>query len=130
MKKYLKWVHTFSKSSGSERSRMKSELLQGIRNFVSKGSNKGEDLYKLLNSGDTEFVGFIPEISYFRDYGKGKDLEALYVHDFGGPALIYKLKHSPALIIASPTLRFNDSYLLDAKLNLKTIDRDIVGVTD
>lgn len=130
MKRYLSWVYTFSKSSASERGRMKDELLAGIRNFVAGKTNKGDDLYKLLKSGDAEFVGFIPEISYFRDHGRGKDLEAIYVHPFGGPTLLYKMKHAPALIIANPTLRFNDSFLRDAKLNLKSIDGNIVGITD
>ena len=129
MKKYLSWVYTFSKSSSIERERMRSELLKGIRDYVT-GNNQSEELYKLLKSGDAEFIGFIPEISYFRDHGRGKDLEAMYVHPFGGPTLLYKMKHSPALIIASPTLRFNDSFLRDAKLNLKSIDGNILGVTD
>lgn len=130
MKRYLNWVYTFSNSTSSERAKMKEELLKGIRNFITESNNRSDDLYKLLKSGDAEFVGFIPEISYFRESGHGQNLKALFVHPFGGPTLLFKMKHAPALIIASPTIRLNDSFLRDAKLNLKSIDDNILGITD
>lgn len=126
IKKYLSWVYTFSKATAKERGRIREILLEGIKNF--KGRKKGTDIYSYLRGVEVELVGFVPNIEYFKEKGASDEMEALFTHTFGGPTLLYKHKDYPILILASPTLRFNDSYLRDAKKNV--MKNEILGITD
>lgn len=121
----LSWVNTFYKSSETERRKFKKMLLEGIAKFP----GSGQDLYNALtNPRMTEFVGFMSNIEYFKEKGIPEDLHAKWVHPFGGPTLVYHYKNAPALIIASPSLRYNDSFLNDTHKNEKM--SSIIGITD
>lgn len=141
-RKILDWVKTFSKANPSERTRMKRLLLEGILHFhpEQKINEIGKDYKKenalsrdfhsgLIDRSKTEFVGFTIGLEYFKENGGDKEShEALFVHPFGGPMLVYKIKDLPALIVTGPSLRFNHTHVKEISLN-KYLDA-VLGVTD
>jgi hypothetical protein len=88
-----------------------------VENFV-------KDLEK---ENGVDFVGFIPKIEYIKDKGTKMQLEALWQHGFGSPALLYAHKELPMLIIAGPNLMFNDSIVNNIKENL--YNDKVCGIT-
>lgn len=127
---FLSWVETFSFATVGEKKKILQNILNSIKNYKYRGEDTGEELYEYLKSNDAEFIGFVPHVGYFRidDKYNVRQRNPLFVHPHGGPALMYKMKRFPAIIVTAGTLRFNDSYINDAKDNKKL--NDVEGLTD
>lgn len=128
----LPWVDTVMNAGSKARTRLKNKILESLKYVGAKWSKSSpkkvlkydsqmEDLVSLLKSGDVEFIGFNPIIPYIKEKGPKEDLLAYWNHPHGLPSLLYKHKRLPMLIIASPTIRFNDSLLneIDANHNMR-----------
>jgi hypothetical protein len=124
VKEFLNWCLIFIKSSPQQRKAMKQVLLDGIAEY----SEEGKKYAKWLESSQCQFIGFAVNVQYIKENGDIKEREALWVHPFGGPVLLYKHKRLPMLIMSSPSLEFNDSHIKKAKMNNYT--QTIEGITD
>lgn len=114
----LDWVKTFIKSTPSQRRQFRDVLIKGLREFKINNENAGEVLVKALNDkSQLEFVGFGVNMSYIFENHAPPYNEAVMVHPFGGPTLIYKYKNFPAYLVTSPSLRHNKSHIAEMKEN-------------
>lgn len=133
----LEWVENLLASNPKQRNSLKNTILDGIKHYkakwrrrnstgkdeldvgydLSKLNPDGMDLHKLLKSGDVEFIGFCPDVAYIKEKGPAKHLEVPWLHQFGTPALLYKIKKYPALLIAAGNIRFNASALSEIDAN-------------
>jgi len=84
---------------------------------LAKLNPTGVELHKLLKSGDVEFIGFCPDVPYIKEKGPAKHLEVPWLHQFGTPALLYKIKKYPALLITAGNIRYNASALSEIDAN-------------
>lgn len=124
VKEFLDWCLIFIKSSSSQRRKMREVLLNGISEY----SEEGQKYVKWLRGSECQFIGFAVNVQYIKEDGGPKEKEALWVHPFGGPVLLYKHKRLPMLIMSSPSLEFNNSHIKKAKMNNYT--QSIEGITD
>lgn len=124
IKERLSWLPIFMNSKIEEKEQMKKILLEGI----SKYSDEGRKYANWLNSSECDLIGYGVNSRYIKEKGSKEEVEALWVHPFGGPTLVYKHKSLPMLITTSPTLEFNDSHIKKAKLN--GYYESIIGITD
>lgn len=122
------WMTTFLNASSRARRRMVESVLDGIQYFNAKWkkvseSEKGIPQYELKSMDkaikqfykdlkkekNVKLVGVSPEITYMKVDGNKTQLEALWEHKFGSPALLYAHDELPMLILAGPSIMFNDS---------------------
>lgn len=104
--------------------------LEGVTEYkvVSKDSACEKLARDLKNENGFELIGFTDQITYIKENGPNDHLEAIWEHPFGSPALLYKVKGLPALIIAGPDIDFNDSMRNKIKSNSATRTKTF-GVT-
>ena len=114
VKDYLPWVALMTKVPKSERLRWVRLVLDGIRSYRSKSEQKSTWLSDVLASGEFETVGFAANVSYVKLDGNATEMSALYVHPWGTPTLLLKHKRLPVTIMASPSMRYDDSLLAEA----------------
>lgn len=130
IKEYLTWVWDLIKSKASHRKEARTLAEDAVKNFK-KGnpSKEGDTLCSQLKK-DFEFIGFAPNISYIKEKGPKDQLEALWVHPFSVPTLLYKHKKLPYLVLVNGNLDFNNTRLSDIKQNA-SLDglENILGIT-
>lgn len=114
----LSWVKQIIKMPVRERKKLRKLCLKGIKLFKKgKESAEGDEVERFLKD-DCEFIGFAVNISYVMENSKHDDeLEALYVHPFSGPTLLYKVKNTPMLVVANENLNYNKSSLQNIEMN-------------
>lgn len=138
-KEYLDWVYTFLEASPEERKNMRQCLLEGLK-YYEKGrrynrkseireTEKGRELYKFFNSKNVTLIGFCPRIEYILEKSTDDDkCKAIFEHKFGGSSLLFASNDSPVLFLTAPSLRFNDSHIMDSLDN--EFPYEILGITD
>lgn len=121
---YLSWANVLASSPEKYRKEMRAMILEEIKHFSEHGeghpdTTAGEALYAELKNPDLwEFVGFAPTIKYIRETAPTKEeLEALWVHPWGLPALIFKHKKLCVFIMTHPGMRFDKSYPDEMEIN-------------
>lgn len=111
----LNWAKLLLKSSISFRKDMANTILNDISRFNStdgKPTKEGLALAKELSDPKKyELIGFIPFISYIKVSGSSEAVKPVYIHPFGHYTLLFYKKKSCELVIVSPGIRFNESYL-------------------
>lgn len=136
----LSWVDTVLDSSEGARTRLKRVVIDGIKKFNAKwrknsdmvGTDKNAlEFAKMLESGEVQFIGFVPNVQYIKEKGNKEELEAIWKHNLGTPGLLFAMKNLPALIIAGPEIRFNKSVIsqIDANRNLPVAYESVEGIT-
>lgn len=139
----LSWVDTVLDAAPAARRKLKEAVIEGIKLFNANWRKKNEEfelvgtspearaLYKTITSGEVEFIGFAPNIHYIKESGKDDELSAIWQHAFGVPALLFKHKKLPMLLIVGPEIRFNRSVLteIDANKHLGLTYEGIRGIT-
>lgn len=128
---YLSWVDVFIQATVKRRREWVNSILDGIRSFNSKSGKptpEGETFADtLMNRSEFELIGVCPNIMYIKADGAKEDLNAIYVHPFGSPTLLYKHKKTCALVIAGPGIRFNDSVVREISFN--QYNEQVLGIT-
>lgn len=142
----LMWLDTLLASTKAERSAMKRGLLEGIKHYGAKITQKALDkvkwhkdfpelidtswevekldsdaeaLYKDLKAEvKWQFIGFAPNTMYVKEKGPEEEMGAVWVHPYAVPALVYKHKSLPIIIYASPTIELDKSVLEEIDANL------------
>ena len=121
---YLSWTQVLARAPEKFRKDLREQLLQEIKKFSEKGeghedTSAGIALYGELKDANLwEFVGFGPSLHYIKETAPSKDeLEALWIHPWGAPALIFKHKRLPLFIMTHAGMRFNKSYLEEMREN-------------
>lgn len=132
----LSWVKNMVFSKVSHRKESRKIALEGILHHVGgKPTKEMKELVELLSSDAVEFIGFIPSVSYIKEKSSFKDeLQAMFVHPFSSPTLLYKLKDSPVLLITNGNLDFNNSVLCKISENkynedIKNLEGGVLGIT-
>jgi hypothetical protein len=132
----LSWVKNMVFSKTTHRKRSKEVALEGILHHIDgKVTKKMDELVTILKSDEVEFIGFIPSVSYIKENSSSKDeLQAMFVHPFSSPTLLYKMRDIPVLLIANGNLDFNDSVLCKISENkynedIQKIAQAILGIT-
>ena len=115
---YLTWVHVMVKSSPERRAQWVKTVLDGIKSYRgSAKQNPSEEKEKqwlsdvLQDESKFELMGFAPNQAYIKHDGSAHELDALWIHPWGSPALVYKHRKLPILIIAGPSMRKDESIL-------------------
>ena len=136
------WVTVLINAPQKARTKVRKSVLDGMKYFRAKWQKIGtkpED-FKLISLNKEveqfvkslekqtglDFVGFVPDITYIKETGSQDQLDVLWEHPFGSPALLYAHKELPVLIIAGPDIMFNDSIV--KSLN-KYRDVPLKGIT-
>ena len=132
----LSWVKNMVFSKVSHRKASREVALEGILHHVGgKPTKEMKQLVELLKSDEVELIGFIPSVSYIKENSSFKDeLQAMFVHPFSSPTLLYKLKDKPVLLVVNGNLDFNNSVLCKISENkynedIKNLEGSILGIT-
>ena len=131
----LTWVKNLIFSSLKFRKETKEIALEGILQHIGGEETPEMKEFLVFLKKEAEFIGFIPSVSYIKEKSSHKEeLEAMFVHPFSVPTLLYKIKNRPALIIVNVNLSFNDSVLCKISENkynedIKNLERNVLGIT-
>ena len=128
--KTLTWAIQMLQMKVSQRTKTRKLCLDHIENFKrGKPSDEGTTLVESLKK-DFQFIGFSPNVYYIKEKGPANDLNVMWVHPFSTPALLFKHKKLPCLLITNGNIEFNSSRLKKIKANngLDNLD-DILGIT-
>ena len=108
----LTWVRDLLSFPVSARKKVRRIILKGILNFKKgKPSQEANEFIDGLKKNG-QFIGFATNVSYvMEDSPNDEELNALWVHPFSEPTLLYKLKGLPVLIVTNPNIEYNDSVL-------------------
>lgn len=124
----LSWPEVVSRASKGEKEKLKDMIVEGIRDHRSKSNPKEKKnfapsrketrwLSDLVSDGrEFEVVGFAanaPYINIDKDYG---DTQPIWVHPWGVPTLLLKLKGNPAMMMVGPAIRLNENFLGDRSM--------------
>lgn len=126
----LTWCYQLVKSTRGHRQKAKRLALNAIKHFKKgEASKEGDELAKELKE-NYEFIGFIPSVSYVKEKGTKKDLQAIWVHPFSTPTLLYKHKKLPVLVVVNGNIDFNDTRIrkIDKNADLDGLE-NILGIT-
>lgn len=127
----LSWVKEFLESRASRRYEWVKTVLRGIRSYNSKTGEPtdagNEFAANLSDKKQFELIGICPNIMYIKAEGSPEDLNAIWVHAWGTPVLLYKHKKTCALVIAGPGIRLNDSVVREISYN--QYKEEILGIT-
>lgn len=131
----LSWVKNMVFSKTTHRKLSKQTALEGVLNHVGGvPTPEMKELVKNLNK-NCEFIGFIPSVSYIKENSAFKDeLQAMFVHPFSSPTLLFKMKDAPVLLITNGNLEFNDSVLCKISENkynedIEKLENAVMGIT-
>lgn len=115
VKDFLPWVALMTKLPASERRRWVKTIFDGIKSYRGKSAQKSVWLSDMLaDSKEFELVGFAANVSYVRLDGNATEMAALYVHPWGTPTLLLKHKTLPVILMASPSIRYDQTLLAEA----------------
>lgn len=92
-KQRKEWVRKVIDEVRAEGLRKKSKEIEAMADFLS-------------DSSKCQIIGFCPYVEYTRVSG---DLEHSYLHAFGSPLLLCKVKNLPSLMIIGPGIKWNKS---------------------
>lgn len=120
----LSWPEIVSHATKAEKEKLKGMIVEGIRDHRSKEKKNFappraqtkwlSDLVE--NKNEFEVVGFAanaPYINVDKNYG---DTQPIWVHPWGVPTLLLKLKGNPAMMMVSPAIRLNENFLGDRSM--------------
>lgn len=126
--KYLSWVKTMLATPAKERKEWVDEIIRGFHDYrgKSKMENKTQKYLSDVLESDYELVGLVPGIEYIKVDGPQDELECVWQHPHMNPQLLLKHKTLPVFIIAGPSLRFNDSVLVETGARSEKV-RGITG---
>ena len=121
-KESLSWVRMIINAKNGFRKSVRRKVL---KHFLEEADNENngydpktiKDIYDGITSSDFEYVGLMPNVAYIKENAEGADAEAIWVHPFGYPTLLYKHKSSPMFVIVNPLLRLNSSVVMEVPLN-------------
>jgi hypothetical protein len=130
VKDSLSWVSTMLMSPAHERKKWVKMILKNLRKAFNPKAKKGEteELVNLLESSDVEIIGFTPNIQYLRVDGSEDFLKAWWIHP-NQPTLIAKHKRLPLILLAGPSLRFNETVIKDINPEKGVEEQSLVGFT-
>lgn len=123
MKEALKWFDLILKCGEKKRQQIRLSVLNALNKFSDKGeghsdTRAGTELSMLLqDKGEYEYIGITPNVMYAKEKGEPRDLNAVWVHPWGSPTLLYKHKRLPVVLMVNPGIRFNESMLREMKFN-------------
>jgi hypothetical protein len=101
------WAETIYKAGHEERVAEVSAVLEDLKVSPDADDRRA---YREITSGEYEFVGFTPSISYLKaDSDDPEVLECLWIHAWSEPCLLFKKKGVSACLIVKPALKFNES---------------------
>ena len=122
VKEYLSWVEDILNMEAGHRASLVKKILDDIKEEI------GDNFYTMLTSADVEFVGISPSTRYIKTKGSAEDLDAIWVHPFSVPTLLFYHKKTHCLINAGAAIRFNDSILNEIAENRDQISgKGIMG---
>lgn len=131
----LSWVKDLLLFSPSRRKKMRKLALESLKKFKQgKESDEGIELVRGLEE-EAEFIGFVPNVSYVKEMAKdAEDLSSIFVHPFGSPTLLYKVKGKPILLLTNANLEYNKSKLEEIPHNkyqkkLMNVVKNTLGIT-
>lgn len=127
-KEYLGWVNVILKSTRKERAEWVKIIMDGLRYYRQFNHRKTDWLSdQLENKADYELIGFVPNLSYIKHDAKDAGLlNAIFVHPWGVPSLLYKHKRLPIAVIVNPAMRLDDTVLNEQK---NPREDDLMGFT-
>lgn len=130
VKDSLSWVSTMLMSPAGERRKWVKMILKNLRKAFNPKAKEGEteELVNLLESSDVEIIGFAPNIQYLRVDGSENFLKAWWVHP-NQPTLIAKHKRLPLILLAGPSLRFNETVIKEVNPEKGVQEESLVGFT-
>lgn len=119
---HLTWVQTLIfDATARHRKALKEAVLKGISSFNSKTgrtTREGSELASVLqDESEYELIGICPNTMYVKVDGAVEDQNAVFVHPWGTPVLLYKHKRTCCLVIAGPGIRFNESIVREISFN-------------
>jgi hypothetical protein len=127
----MKWVNILMWGTSRERSAVVNEVIESVKIYKKgKLTKKGEHYANILKSGEVDFIGFVPNITYVRAHSNDpEDLEVFWDHRFSAPTLLYHVKDSPIMLLVNPNVAYNDSRLLEIDENSELAEiRDLRGI--
>lgn len=126
----LSWVSTMLMTPAAKRKKWVKLILKNLKKAFNPSAKEGEteELVKLLESSDVEIIGFAPNIQYLRVDGSDQFLKAWWVHP-NQPTLIAKHKRLPLVILAGPSLRFNETVIKEVNPESGVEEQSLVGFT-
>lgn len=101
------WAETIYKASAEDRANEVRAVLLDLKESSDPDDRR---IYRELLTGEYEFVGFTPSISYLKAEPDDPEvLECLWIHAWSEPCLLFKRKGMSACIIVKPALKFNEA---------------------
>lgn len=126
----LSWVPTMLMAPAKKRKSLVKMILNNIRKAFNPLAHKGEtdEFVDFLEGSDVEIIGIAPNIQYLRIDGSDQFLKAWWVHP-NQPTLIAKHKRLPFVILAGPSLRYNESVIKEVNPEKGVEDESLIGFT-
>lgn len=129
IKDHLAWAKTMLSASKETRKKWVKTIIDGIKSY--RGKKSSEDSVWLSdmiqNKDEWELIGFAINQQYIRATGDAELLDAIWVHPWGTPNLLYKHKKLPVIITVGAGIRWNDSILGEIEKN--EYDDSVAGFT-
>lgn len=117
---FLSWVHVVSTSSDAQRKALRKVLLDDLLKYGSNRgaqTEKGSALYRAFHSKAFEQIGFSPNVMYLKVKGTPDEMQALFVHPWGTPKLLFRHEGFPLWIITGTDLRLDESIVGEVPAN-------------
>ena len=118
----LDWVHELRNSPREFRKDLRKLVMDSLKSYSAKGEGNpdtraGVALAKELVENYV-FQGFAPNILYVKEKGQDRgEEEAIYVHPWGTPTLVFKHKYLPCVVMVNPGIRLDESFLQEMPFN-------------
>lgn len=130
VKDHLSWVKTMLKAPVSRRREWIKTIIDGIKSYRDKQAPKKDVLWLsdvIQDDATWELIGVAVNQQYVRMDGDKELLDAIWVHPWGTPNLVYKHRKLPLIITVGPGIRWNDSILSEMPKN--EYDEAVRGIT-
>ena len=109
------WVRTILQASYKNRLKIVRQIENDIRMYGSLNDEEtpeGKALCEsIIKSGDYEAFGLLPNLSYVRIEGTEEEREAVFIHAFGDPVILYRHKNTGVLVVLGASMHFDESLI-------------------
>ncbi len=123
---YLGWLPTLLRSSSERRQDWVKKILDGLKSYREGKAKSATYLSDVIqDKSEFELIGFAVNACYAKVDGPKEMLDAFWVHPWGTPALMYKHKRLPMIVMVGPGIRFNESILQEVGMD----DMKVMGIT-
>lgn len=121
VRELFNWALTVLQSSYQGRLKVVRQIEKDVKTWGSlndEPTQEGQALCEgIVQNRDYEVFGIVPNIAYIRVQGSEEERQALFVHAFGDPVLLYRHRKTGVLVILGASMHFDESLIEKVPFN-------------